>query len=521
MATHKRLIKENVAPQGAAAIGVFQTVDGVRTLVGKKTLSNTPLAHEYGTKLLSIGLFSDIHMTTGNANYPNGEAKFRKAITFCGTQGAKIIAVNGDIAVSQTPDDYSIYKSVREHFEKSVNGGFTFYTNTGNHDMGYSAAWGSGTDGFVTTEEQWKNYTGQDSVNTAETIFTSESKNVYFAFLPLKQWMRNGYYKSDVEWLDGKLSGHTNDIVFAFIHMPIADRCGDWGYGYDSRSVIRGSEGYNNDSTIASVADVKALIDKYPNVIWLFGHTHSAWEMQGVSGTIPTELDSLVADNTISTTQRNAGKGDNYDANVYPCNGAKTSAIGWHLHLPSNCVARYDNIADKYSCQFAIADIYSDCVIIKGCSFEDENSDIEFLPIAHYKLSFGDVSGGNAGSDTGSSDSGSGSTTRSYIDETNKIIYGYKGESLDLGFTPEVLTRQDYSVFGASSTDTSVANRASVSGSQMTFKGTADKNWSSGLSGSVDGLTSSATETECWFWTFKKYQHTGESDIKYKTIIKI
>lgn len=498
---HERLIKENVAPQGAAAIGVVQN----GTVIGQIPLGT--LAHSYGAKLFSFGLMSDVHINNGSGDYTAAsQGRFEKALTFCQNQGVRFVAINGDVVVEQLKSEYAKYKEIIDKFS------FPIYSTSGNHDMGRNFDYGT-ADGveksnmnstnYVCTDANWAAYTAnannplQTNLKLSFSI-TEDNKTFYFAFLPYKYYQKYptytqlAYTSDDISWLRGKM--HSDGINFVFVHMPFADRAGNFGYYYSPERILRSS----NASALKSIAT------DFPNSIFFCGHTHDAWELQGKSKIDTDNRNTLSTAGEIDSTK----DANNYDANIFPCNGATRNAA-WHTHIPSLYNARYyerlgESSEDHYS-QFAIVDVYADCAIVKGCGFDNSNASsvVKFIPIAQYKLSFDSASSGGS------------TTTSSYIYETNKIIYGFVGETLDLGWTPEQYRRQDYSIFGASTTDTSVDNRISMSGSKMSFISTANKNWKYSICETVDGLSSSSNETGCWFWTYK----STSSNIKYKTII--
>ena len=231
MAGYTKLIKENVAPQGAAYIGVYDTNGAYKGNIALGTL-----AKSRGTKLFSFGLLSDIHLTdASNTSYPNSELKFNKALTFLKSYGCEIITVNGDVSVNQATDEYAKYKSIRSR------SGVNIYTCAGNHEMGYYAPYGTAMEGRVSTKDQWTQYTGMPDINNVITI-TKSGKKFYFIFISVKNaWDANHYVNDDITgWLTTTLANCTDGKCFVFLHVPFADRAGDFGYNYDTRKLLRG-----------------------------------------------------------------------------------------------------------------------------------------------------------------------------------------------------------------------------------------------------------------------------------------
>lgn len=388
---YKRLISENIAPANASVIGVL---DKNGKLVGKIELGS--LKKKSGTKLFSFALLSDIHLNKSNPNYPNSVEIFTKILDFCKEKGLKLITINGDITTNQENSEYGIYSNFLTKYSD-----LEIYTNTGNHDMGYQTNYKETpkNPNVLTTKEAFDEYTHQETEDLcfSKTV-TYGGKNFYFNFLSLKKGQL--YYEpsasyplfyvdSDIDWLENKLKNQTDGLSFVFVHVPFPDRAGDFGYSYSRKSVLK----YNN------LTRLKELSNTYKKTIWMCGHTHDAWELQGLKFTISKEeLQVLVDNGSITQEQANAGKGSNYDANVWPCNTTNRQS-GWHLHIPCVNMSRYkkdlvgSDKEDNQS-QFAIVDVYSDHVEIKGCTFNNTpsngtiSSQIKYVPIAQYYLDF-------------------------------------------------------------------------------------------------------------------------------------
>lgn len=397
---HTKLIKENVAPSGAAYIGIKQG----GSIVGKIPIANTNLAQTRGTKLFSYALFSDVHLCAyDTAYYLNSENKFKKALDFCAAynnnQGVEAAMVCGDLTVNMTPSEYQMYKTICNNYS------FPFYACAGNHDFGYGYAFNSSGNGVTYNDAFWQTYTGQSGVNSYTSI-TKGGKKYYFIFLSIKKWRAadaddtswgsttNGLYEeSDIKksdgsgWLQTTLANCQDGKCFVFVHAPIPDYAGDFGYSYDQRSVLLGK----------NLQYIKELSAQYKdNTVWFHGHTHTAWELQGIGYTNTDTANKLVLRGAISLTQANAGKGTNRDANIYPVDGA-TKTTAWHVHVPSaNSAAGYGGypFANGGGSQFAIVDVYDNGVEIKGCGFRCNpstgaiTSEVKYIPIANYFLSF-------------------------------------------------------------------------------------------------------------------------------------
>lgn len=107
---------------------------------------------------------------------------------------------------------------------------------------------------------------------------------------------------------------------FVYIHMPLPDRAGNWGYEYNTSRILRSS----------NLSKIKEISNNHTNSVFFCGHTHDAWELQGINHTSNEKASTLSTSGEITNTSR----GDNYDANVYPTsNNGRTTA--WHFHIPA------------------------------------------------------------------------------------------------------------------------------------------------------------------------------------------
>jgi len=402
---HTKLIKENAAPSNAAYIGIKQG----NSIAGRIAIAGSNLAQNRGTKLFSFGLLSDIHLTTNNSQeyYLNSEAKFRKVLDFLKNK-VNYVTICGDLTVSSNVSEFSLFNSIRQAYASS----FPIYCCAGNHDFGYSTetCWGA-TDGngVVRNDAFWQTYTGMSGVNTYVEITASNGQKYAFVFLSNKEaWTRaaanvgdyNKWYpnfynpevdiydpnNSKAQWLSTTLNNLSTDKCFVFVHVPIPDFCGDFGYNYSTNSVL-----LNKNATY-----IKTLSQQHKDhAIFFHGHTHSAWELQGESCNNASAKAELIL-RGIGQDVTPPDKGTNRDANIYPVDGAsKTTA--WHVHVPSaNSAAGYGGypFANGGGSQFAIVDVYDNGIEIKGCGFRCNpstgaiTSEVKFIPIANYFLSF-------------------------------------------------------------------------------------------------------------------------------------
>lgn len=347
---YTRLIKENVAPEGAASLGVY---DSTGCYVGSIGLGN--LKHDYGTKLYSFGMMSDVHIGKDNS-----EENLKKSLNFFRNYGVRFVGCLGDIA------NYGNHLDALQTYDKYIKdySDLTIYTCVGNHENNEP----SEVSPFgIMTLEAWQTYTGMDDKNVKIDIEAGLETHHVIVFSCVANdgpydGLLGAYYSDEtLDWLESSVEACGNDKFFVFMHVPFPDKC-NWGYDYSTRRIL------NNYNTMFTqeLARLRTLVAKNPNSVWFMGHTHEPWEKQGIAFTNTTNANKLFERGDISAEQLDKGK--NYDANVAPCNVTERTE-GWSVHIPAN-----------FQGGFAVVDVYQDYIIVKGLT------DGRYIPIAQYKL---------------------------------------------------------------------------------------------------------------------------------------
>jgi len=345
-----RLINENVAPSGAASIGVF---DSTGCYVGRVGLGN--LKHDYGTKLYSFGMMSDVHI-----GQDNSEENLNKSLEFFRNYGVRFVGCLGDIAT------YSNHLYALQTYDKyrKTYSDLTLYTCVGNHEnneVSEVSPFG------IMTLDAWQTYTGMDEKNMKFDIEAGGETHHVIVFSCVNNDGPSGdrlagYYVDDtLDWLESAIESCGDDKVFVLMHVPFPDKC-NWGFNYSTRRILN-----NKNTTYTHELDrLRTLVAGHRNSVWFMGHTHEPWEQQGIAFTNTENATKFYDRGDITAEQMD--KGNNYDANVAPSN-CVDRAEGWCVHLPAN-----------YQGGFAVVDVYKDCIIVKGLT------DGKYIPIAQYKL---------------------------------------------------------------------------------------------------------------------------------------
>lgn len=313
----KAFLDCNIAPQKASKIGIYDSNDNK---VGTIPLFN--FKKKQGAKLYSFGLISDLHIQV-NDTY-DGQNDLRRAFDFFTQHGIDMTCCCGDIADTNTLQEYINFKAIKDQYPN-----MSFYACTGNHDC-------SGASGY--NKEYWNTYIGTDK--TFEITHNTD----HFLFVGMNAWdFKNGYTDQDLDWLESKLNSYRNERCFVFIHCPIPQYVGNYKEMYTQDNWLTGGNLYR----------ITEMANYYMNSIWFSGHSHWKWHLQKWEE----------------------------NANIYRKNSA------WNVHIPS-CAIPGDAKDDVEIGRMveenegAIVEVYENYVEIKGIDFKTG----KYIPVAQYRL---------------------------------------------------------------------------------------------------------------------------------------
>lgn len=358
---YDRLIKENNSPRSAKNIGLFQG----ETLIGTIPLGS--LANDLGTALYSFMACSDMHKTTytGEDNAFHAGQDLLNALGFI--QGkVDFIAMTGDLTHRGEKTELSAIKDTFTSNGWTMGKTGNVYTCCGNHEM-YGRTWNTDNNtGYGVLSTYWSTQTGMDK----HTVITKRNgEDVFIFFSPDNCIITNSafsgrvYSDEDIKWLYNQLRTYRNKRCFVFMHFFFSKMSGNYGYS---------NPYYHYPMDAESERQLTLLLNKYRKVIWFSGHSHWYWEAQGL-------------------VDLRGNK--NLNANI-----AKNANTGYCVHLSSLGKPRKPIVADGVgtyadettaganvpASEFAIIDVYTDCIIIKGISWQ--NGSYVYLPIAHYRI---------------------------------------------------------------------------------------------------------------------------------------
>ena len=191
IAYYEDFIKENIAPQNAHFIGIYDA-EGARQ--GTIDISGLKPNHSQ-TPLYSFGMLSDVHIGRDGSE---AEADFTRALEIFNEKGVVHTCVSGDLTQYARESEYQKYSNIASASETPV------YATTGNHDCG-------GTTGGTVNLTLWQKYTGGHPLVYEQSVEVN-GKVDHFLFLGMTNWVMNSaYLEEHLVWLENKLEEYRNE----------------------------------------------------------------------------------------------------------------------------------------------------------------------------------------------------------------------------------------------------------------------------------------------------------------------
>ena len=358
---YTHFIPQNIAPNGAKAIGVYNA-DGEK--IGTVSLGRlTPVERE---KLYSFGIVSDTHMgynsytnkndplTVGKSfedgmgygQPPNG-TNLRHALGFMEEKGVSFVCNGGDltnIGFYFNRGDTALYPYQFQEYRDilALYPNLSVYNVMGNHE--------SYNSNIVNNLDDLEEYTG-----TREIAYSFAQGNDVFLIVGQSS-NTTPMTDAHLAWLTDRLEEFKNRRCFVFIHSFMRNDSG-------APCNARDNDTFTMTWGESKTNNFKQVLSKYPNAILFHGHSHMKLESQ--------EYD--------------------VDANYTEKNGFKS------VHIPSlggpRTLTDTDGswTEDKYGGQFYIVDVYDDCVVLNGFYVYRENRTatvlkVDCVPLGTYRI---------------------------------------------------------------------------------------------------------------------------------------
>ena len=230
------------------------------------------LNSDSGKLLYTFNSYSDVHIDTGGY-YVNAEKNWKQALKFASDMDTDFIVSSGDMVTNASgPEgEWQIYEKVLAESDY-VN---PVWESDGNHDMRSGVSTGlksfvkaSGTDSTIANYDANKPYYYMTEQNTGDI----------FIFMALENDSNpsscDEFSAEQMQWLVNLLDTYygTGINIYIIEHSPIK------GFGAGDRMEKPYYKAHLSENFISTV-QFKALLQKYPKLIWMSGHTHEDYSM--------------------------------------------------------------------------------------------------------------------------------------------------------------------------------------------------------------------------------------------------
>ncbi len=308
-----------VIPSGATKI--IACTEGT-AVSGAKAVYDIPAEKQFSTDsgrlLYKFTSFSDVHIDKGSLWYVDAETHLKEGLQYSVDKGSDYIIISGDVVTNDSgPDkEWTAYQKILSQ-SAFVN---PVWESDGNHDMRQgvesglkSFIRGSGIDSTKETFDSGKSYFYKVEEKTGDLFL--------FMSLELNKSPSQAEEFTDeqIAWATRLIEEYTAKGVNIFLvqHSPIK------GFGAGDRMSKPYYSGMLNPDH-SSTQKLKALLQKYHDIVWVSGHTHEDFEMNynysDENGTaahmlhIPSLAGSTKANADDTGLDRNNGKGFNSQA---------------------------------------------------------------------------------------------------------------------------------------------------------------------------------------------------------------
>lgn len=307
------LIPQNVAPEGAVAVGVY---DAAGNQVHSILLGR--LARPQGVKRLSFGLVSDLHLT---AERTETSAHFDKALTLFEEHGCAFCAHAGDmtnIGFWYNQGDTEIYLGQFAEYKRicELHPNLPVYGICGNHES-YNKP-------ITENLTELEGYTGHG------LYFAIEHGGELFVFIgePASYETMND---EEFAWFRNLLEANPGRRCHVFTHYFVANDSGS------TKNCYTCSFGSHE-------AEFKAIMANHGKAIHYHGHSHIKFQCQEI-------------DEATNYTQKNG----------FP--SVHIPSVGESRNVVQQPDGSWKRVTEGLCGQGYIVDVYGDCVVLNGWDF--------------------------------------------------------------------------------------------------------------------------------------------------------
>ena len=324
-----------VIPQGATKVIATTTED--KTVANAVAVYNIPVEKQFngGELLYKFNSYSDIHIAD-NDSFVNAPKNLAQALKFGVDKGTDFIVTSGDTVTFGRTAEWDRYERILAESDY-VN---PVWESNGNHDLKDSPTKGNTTFVKATgTDNTIANY----DANKPYYYVTEKKTGDIFIFMALEKDGNpagaDEFSQEQITWLSNLLSENygKGKNIYIVEHSPIK------GFGAGDRMSRPYYRAHLSESYVSTV-QFKNLLIKYPDVIWMSGHTHEDFSMgYNYSDENGTAANMIHNPAVAGTTKANSS-----DNGLDYRNGLGYNSQGYYVETYENQVVYYGaNLTDE------------------------------------------------------------------------------------------------------------------------------------------------------------------------------
>lgn len=252
--THK-MTANTLIPEGATKLLVYTCNDsnGLSTECFEVKLPDGAASKDLGKVISEFQVVSDIHIK-GDASheYSKHFLAMLNDVVKNSKNSAGIFTSGDNVDRGDKPEYWTYFNSLY----KSVSGAPAIYLGIGNHEY-IGTSYENGLKQFLA------NVKLPDGSSPTKMGYDFYLNGYHYVFIGVSEAGTSASISLDqLKWLDEALKKDTDQKpVFLFLHQPMLN-------------TVSGSSTAEGWSGISNHKELKAVLDKYPNVIMFNGHTH-------------------------------------------------------------------------------------------------------------------------------------------------------------------------------------------------------------------------------------------------------
>ena len=293
------------------------------------------LKTDSGELKYTFNSYSDVHIDP-DGYYKNYESKFKQALKFASNKNTDFIVSSGDMVNFGLDSEWEIYERILSQSDYAN----PVYESNGNHDLRSNIE--NGRKSFVRATGT-DNTTANYDANKPYYYVTEKTTGDMFIFMALegdyKTHTVDSFTQEQINWLTSLLEKNYN----TGINIYIIEHAAIEGFGAGDRMDNPLYKSHLSQS-FTSTQQFKSLLQKYPKLIWMSGHTHIDYAL-----------------------------GYNYsNENGSACHMIHNSAVIGSTKADSSNSALDYNDGNGYNSQGYYVEVYENQVVYYGANLTDE-----------------------------------------------------------------------------------------------------------------------------------------------------